>query len=65
MMFCFVCQCEGELKHQEEETRNLRWIKVSDLEGILGSEKVFDLQKPFFDYYLDHYEGIECQEFVS
>jgi hypothetical protein len=56
MMFCFVCQCEGELKHQEEETRNPRWIKVSDLKNILDSQKVFDLEKPFFDFYCNYHE---------
>jgi len=63
IMFCFVCKCEGELKHQETETRNPKWVKVTELWEFLKIHKVFDLEKPFFDYYLNHHEWIEYQEF--
>lgn len=65
IMFGFVCKCIWELKHQEEETRNPRRIKVSDLPKLMKKKKFFDLEKPLFDYYMDNNESIEYQEFDS
>ena len=63
IMFGFVCKCTGDLKHQEEETRNPRRIRVTDLPKLMKENTFFDLEKPLFDYYLNSNEWIEYQEF--
>lgn len=63
IMLCFVCKCDWELRSQKSETRNPRWVKVTELQEFLDTNNIFDLEKPFFDYYLHHHEWIEYQEF--
>jgi len=63
IMLCFVCQCTWDLKSQVSETRNPQWIKVSQLQEFLDTNTIFDLQKPFFDFYCNYHEWIEYQKF--
>ncbi len=44
----FICTADGELKHQDEETRDPRWMRVSEVLRMLKQtpEKFFPLQVP-------------------
>lgn len=53
--FVFVCRVEdGELKYQEDETRNVRWVKKSELREMFEqtSEKFFTLHLGGLGIYL-------------
>ena len=52
--FVFLCEVEdGEPREQESETRNVRWIKVSELKKIFDEtpEQIFTLQLGVLEYY--------------
>lgn len=63
VMFWFVCRCSWELKHQEEETRNPERVNIAWLKDILKGDNVFDLQKPFLQFYLNNYESLSFQSY--
>ena len=53
--FAFICKVEeGETKYQEEETRDVRWIKKSDLKNLFeqSPEKFFTLHLGTLEMYL-------------
>lgn len=52
--FVFLCEAEdGELRHQEEETKDVRWIEVKELKKIFENtpKKIFTLQLGVLEYY--------------
>ena len=54
--FAFICKVEdGETKHQEDETRNVRWIKKNELKTLFGQspEKFFTLHLGTLEMYLE------------
>lgn len=55
MGFVFICEVEeGELKSQESESRDVRWISISDLAQLVYHErtKIFILQIGPLELYL-------------
>ena len=62
VMLWFVCRWDGVLFSQQWETKDPRWVTIDELESIVKEEKIFDLQKPFFDYYLANHETVVFQE---
>jgi SAM-dependent methyltransferase len=53
--FCFICKVKtGEIKQQEDETRNVRWIKKSELKKMIAEtpEKFFTLHLGVLEMYL-------------
>lgn len=53
--FVFVCKVtDAEPIPKENETKEIRWMKLHDLEDILRNEpdKIFTLQLPVLDFYL-------------
>lgn len=53
--FVFICKVkDGEIKHQEDETRNVKWLKKSELREIIEktSEKFFTLHLGALELYL-------------
>ena len=58
--FVFICEVEDqEPRHQEEETRDVRWIKITELKKIFEEtpEKIFTLQLGVLEYYFKNHEG--------
>ncbi len=53
--FCFLCKVkEGETKYQEDETRNIRWVKKGELKKMFeeSPEKFFTLHLGVLEMYL-------------
>lgn len=53
--FAFVCNVEeGELKHQDDETRNVKWVKKKELKDLFekNPEKFFTLHLGTLEMYL-------------
>lgn len=54
--FAFICKVEdAELKHQEDETRDIKWIKKSELKQLFlkSPEKFFTLHLGTLELYLE------------
>ena len=53
--FVFLCEVEGELKTQEGETKDHRWVSIKKLEKLLEEqpEKFFPYQYQALKYYVD------------
>jgi 8-oxo-dGTP pyrophosphatase MutT (NUDIX family) len=54
--FAFLCEVEDrEPKFESNETKNIHWIKKSDLKSLFQStpEKIFTLQLGVIDFYLN------------
>ena len=54
--FVFICRVEDkEPKAQQEECRNVRWIRKSELKKIFeeSPEKIFTLQLGVLDFYFN------------
>lgn len=51
----FRCEVSGVLKAQSAETRNPRWLSLSQLKQLIENkpETIFPLQYPVLKYYLD------------
>jgi 8-oxo-dGTP pyrophosphatase MutT (NUDIX family) len=57
--FAFLCEVEdSEPKLESNETKNIHWIKKSDLRSLFQSnpEKIFTLQLGVIDFYLNQSE---------
>lgn len=55
--FCFICKVkDGEIKQQEDETRNVRWIKKTELKKMFeeSPEKFFTLHLGVLEMYLEN-----------
>lgn len=55
--FIFICEVEpGEQKSQVSETKNARWMKVSEVQELVDKspEKFFGLELPAWHYYFSH-----------
>lgn len=53
--FAFICRVkDGEMRHQEDETRDIRWIKKSELKKLVENspEKFFTLHLGTLEMYL-------------
>lgn len=53
--FVFVCKVkDGKLRPAEGETKDLRWIKLAELQDIIKNspDSIFTLQLPVLDFYL-------------
>lgn len=53
--FVFRCKVEGTLLHETNESRDLRWVSLDELESFIldQPEQVFGLQYATLRYYLD------------
>ena len=54
--FAFICKVEnGETKYQEDETRNVRWVKKTELKQLFekSPEKFFTLHLGILEMYLE------------
>lgn len=54
--FVFICEVEGEVKINETEARNPRWVNMTELKELIynNPEKVFPLQLPALKYYIEN-----------
>lgn len=54
--FIFLCEVEdGELKAQETEVKDVRWIKKDEMKSIYeqSPEQIFSLELPAWEYYFN------------
>lgn len=54
--FVFRCEVEGEIKMQESEAKDPRWLTIDEIKGLLENhpENIFPLQYPVLKYYINH-----------
>lgn len=56
--FVFLCEVEGEVKIQESEARDPKWLNISELENILNEkENIFILQYPVMKYFAEQFKS--------
>lgn len=60
--FVFRCEVTGEIKMQQSEAKDPRWITIDELDEILtkSPESVFSLQYTTLKYYVKYIKGAEC-----
>lgn len=58
VMVGFVCQAEWTAVQQQSETRDPHWITLTQLAEYLDAGRIFDLEVPFFRYYLSIHDTI-------
>ena len=53
--FVFLCEVKGELKTQEGETKDSRWVSIEEIKKLLDEqpEKIFPHQYQALKYYVD------------
>jgi len=56
--FVFLCEVKGEVKMNESEARNPRWVSMADLMEILNkkSETIFPLQTQALRYFVENFK---------
>lgn len=55
--FVFLCEVNGELKINENEANDPRWVSIKELENIVNNqpENIFPLQLPVLKYFIDNF----------
>ena len=54
--FVFLCKVKRKLKPNKNETKNLKWVDLTELKGLVtdSPDKIFTLQLPVLDFYLEN-----------
>ena len=54
--FVFRCEVEGEIKMQESEAKDPRWLTIDKIKDLLANhpETIFPLQYPVLKYYIEN-----------
>lgn len=57
--FVFICEVQGEVKMDGVEAIEPRWITIPELKDLVvnNSNKIFPLQLPVLQYYLQYLEN--------
>lgn len=56
--FVFLCEVNGEVKIDESEAKDPKWVSIRELENIINNhqESVFPLQLPVLKYFIDNFD---------
>ena len=56
--FVFLCEVTGEVKIQESEARDPRWVSLEELRAIVEEkpESVFPVQLPVLKYFVENFK---------
>lgn len=55
--FVFLCEVAGEIKIEESEAKDPRWVSIKELEDIVNNqlENIFPLQLPVLKYFINNF----------
>lgn len=58
--FVFLCEVSGEVKIDESEAKDPRWVSIEELKNIITTqpENIFPLQLPVLTYFIDNFNII-------
>lgn len=58
--FVFLCEAEGEVKLNEAEAKDPKWVSIEELKKIVNNQSanIFPLQLPVLKYFIDNFNKI-------